>query len=179
MHDPVDPVAQASAQRPVAGLVAGRAFPLPHGGGEYGGHRIVRPLADIGIDLVLNIKPIVEYVEDYENSRFDVYTCCGASGPDPDFTAIYFHSSSMPPKGSNGARYVSAQADELLLRGRATADPDERAAVYHRYAEVLTHDLPWAALWHENRILALAEGVGGDFTELGMSWLPGTIPGSS
>ena len=53
-----------------------------------------------------------------------------------------------------------------------------RAAVYHRYAEVLTHHLPWAALWHENRVLALAEGVGGDFTELGMSWLPATIPGS-
>lgn len=50
--------------------------------------------------------------------------------------------------------------------------------MYHRYAEVLTHDLPWAALWHENRVLALAEGVGGDFTELGMSWLPGPIPGS-
>ena len=152
------------------------AIPARHNAPFRG--EVQRYLADIGIDLVLNIKPIVEYVGDYENSRFDVYTCCGASGPDPDFTAIYFHSSSMPPKGSNGARYVSAEADELLLRGRAAADPEERAAVYHRYAEVLTHDLPWAALWHENRVLALAEGVGGDFTELGMSWLPGTIPGS-
>ena len=34
------------------------------------------------------------------------------------------------------------------------------------------------ALWHENRILALNEGVSGDFADLGAIWAPGTLPGS-
>ena len=84
----------------------------------------------------------------------------------------------MPPNGSNGSRYSNPEVDELLLQGREAADLEERATIYHRYAEVLTHDLPQMALWHENRILALNEGVSGDFTDLGAIWAPGTLPGS-
>jgi ABC-type transport system substrate-binding protein len=107
-----------------------------------------------------------------------LYTCCGASGPDPDFTTIYYHSSSLPPNGANGARYVSQEADRCLEEGRETADPAQRAAVYHRLAALLAHDLPTLALWHENSVLAINDGVQGDFTALGMCWIPGTLPSS-
>ena len=126
---------------------------------------------------MLNIKPIVEYVDDYENSRFDVYTCCGASGPDPDFTAIYFTRRRCHPRDPT-ALAMSAQKPTAAATRPGDRRPRGASRRVPPLCEVLTHDLPWAALWHENRVLALAEGVGGDFTELGMSWLPGTIPGS-
>ena len=152
------------------------AIPARHNAPFLG--EVKRYLADVGIDLEVKIKPVREYIIDYEAMNFELYTCCGASGPDPDFTAIYFHSASMPPDGSNGTRYVNEETDALLMRGRGEADPKKRAAIYHRYAEILTHDLPWLPLWHENRVLALNEGVVGDFDDLGVCWLPGTVPNS-
>ena len=152
------------------------AIPARHDAPFLG--EVKRYLSDVGIDLEIAIKPVPKYVADYENANFDLYTSCAVSGPDPDFTAIYFHSSSMPPNGSNGSRYSNPEVDELLLQGREAADLEERAAIYHRYAEVLTHDLPQMALWHENRILALNEGVSGDFADLGAIWAPGTLPDS-
>lgn len=152
------------------------AIPARHNAPFLG--EVVRYLAEVGIEVEVNIKPVVEYVDDLEKGNFELYTCCGASGPDPDFTTIYYHSSSLPPNGANGARYVSQEADELLKEGRETADPSKRAAVYHRLAALLAHDLPTLALWHENRVLAINNGVQGDFTALGMCWLPGTLPDS-
>ncbi len=152
------------------------AIPARHNAPFLG--EVVRYLAEVGIEVEVNIKPVVEYVDDLERGNFELYTCCGASGPDPDFTTIYYHSSSLPPNGANGARYVSQEADKLLKEGRETADPTKRAAVYHRLAALLAHDLPTLALWHENRVLAINDGVRGDFTALGMCWLPGTLPDS-
>ena len=153
------------------------AIPARHNAPFLG--EIKRYLAEVGIDLEVKIKPVREYIVDYEAGNFELYTCCGASGPDPDFTAIYFHSASMPPDGSNGVRYDNPETDELLMKGRGAADPEERAAIYHRYAEILSHDLPWLPLWHENRVLALNEGIAGEFSDLGVCWLPGTVPNSA
>ena len=84
----------------------------------------------------------------------------------------------MPPDGSNGVRYDNPETDELLMKGRGAADPEERAAIYHKYAEILAHDLRGCRCARE-RSWALNEGAGGDFSDLGVCWLPGTVPNSA
>jgi peptide/nickel transport system substrate-binding protein len=62
---------------------------------------------------------------------------------------------------TNRSRYKSAEMDSLLKRGRMTADPEDREAIYRQAQELFRRDLPWIPLYHGSVITAVRRVVRG------------------
>ncbi len=66
------------------------------------------------------------------------------SDPDP---YPYWHSSQVDEDGLNFARYMSEEADAILAQARATADQEQRAALYREFQELFARDVPSLLLY--------------------------------
>jgi peptide/nickel transport system substrate-binding protein/oligopeptide transport system substrate-binding protein len=68
-----------------------------------------------------------------------------ADVPDPDsFLSKLFHSTSR----WNYTGYANPAVDELLVRGRRTGDPLQRAEIYRRAEQLIMDDAPVLPVWH-------------------------------
>ena len=65
------------------------------------------------------------------------------------------------PDLANRWRYVSAQADELIERGRHVLDRRERLHIYSLLQKQLAQDLPIVPLWHEDNVAVMNRDVVG------------------
>jgi peptide/nickel transport system substrate-binding protein len=65
-----------------------------------------------------------------------------SNDPDPDLYSL-FHSTQAPPAGLNIVQYASAEADQLLQRGRTTFDRMQRTEIYHQLHDVIASDQPY------------------------------------
>ncbi len=82
-------------------------------------------------------------------------------GPDPDL--FYLFHSSQVWEGPDDQRenlynfvgYRSVEADDLLVAGRSTYDPEARRPIYAQLQALLAEDLPYDILWGDPRYLAL------------------------
>lgn len=63
---------------------------------------------------------------------------------DPDLYAL-FHSSQIPPHGSNFVGYSNPEVDRLIEAGRTTLDRQKRQAIYRQLHAELAEDQPY--LW--------------------------------
>ena len=78
---------------------------------------------------------------------FDVLMHFSTLQPDPDLINYY-----GTDRGNNYFGYSNPEVDELLARGRATTDQDERAEVYGRFQEILADDLPVVFFYYPHEI---------------------------
>jgi len=69
-----------------------------------------------------------------------------------------FHSSQIPPEGSNYSRYRSSLVDELLDEAR-TRFPDEERELYEMACSVIWEDAPWVFLYSPDIITGTRSNV--------------------
>jgi len=64
--------------------------------------------------------------------------------PDPDLYPI-FHSSQIPPRGSNFVFYSNPEVDKLIVNSRGEMDDSKRLEMFQRLHAILAEDQPY--LW--------------------------------
>jgi peptide/nickel transport system substrate-binding protein len=98
---------------------------------------------------------------------------------DSDF-GLYatFHSSNIPPKGTQATHYRSPEVDRLLDEARVSLDPAVRAAAYGKALEQITNDVPWIPIYQTKETVVLRSHVRGYvghpaeyYLRLGPVWL--------
>lgn len=85
---------------------------------------------------------------------YQIATMGAGTDPNPDDLKQAFHSSSVPPAGTNRARFRSAEADRLIDQIRVTFDDEKRAEYYRQLQEIIYEEQPMIFLFSpEERII--------------------------
>jgi peptide/nickel transport system substrate-binding protein len=89
-----------------------------------------------------------------------------------------FHSSNVPPKGTQYPRYKNPEVDRLLDEARTSFDPAVRAAAYGKVLEHVTRDVVWLPIYQTKEVVVLKSPVKGYvghpaeyYLRLGPVWL--------
>ncbi|MDO4519354.1 MAG: ABC transporter substrate-binding protein [Eubacteriales bacterium] len=102
-------------------------------------------LKEIGIDVeieVLEWGALLDKANRREQDAIMVGWTCQTADPDMAVYAV-FHSQSNGEVGNNYANFSNAEIDELLEKGRAMEDSDEREAVYVEIQRAIMEQAPW------------------------------------
>jgi peptide/nickel transport system substrate-binding protein len=104
-------------------------------------------LGEVGIDVDVQVLEWSTYLADTAAGLHDMFILGWVTvTADADY-GLYalFHSSQFGSPG-NRSFWAHDRVDELLDLGRATADPDERVAIYHEAQEIIAEEAPWIFL---------------------------------
>ncbi len=144
--------------------------------GDSQTERVLQVIANsweqVGFDVDLNLQDI-RTIWGPEGYQFTDVETAGAYSwfnyNDPDHT-FYWHSSQIPddPQGSGGnlVAYFNEfdyqdEIDELLERGTATVDQEERREIYFEIQELLHEELPVIYIYWENLIFVAPDNLQG------------------
>ncbi|MFC1657032.1 peptide-binding protein [Candidatus Moduliflexota bacterium] len=104
-------------------------------------------LREVGIDVSIRIIEWAAFLKDFVKPRnFDAIILGWMTTPDPDAYDVW-HSSKTGPDELNHVSFRSAEADELLEKGRSTFDREERRRAYFRFQEILAEEQPYVFLY--------------------------------
>jgi peptide/nickel transport system substrate-binding protein len=101
----------------------------------FGTNRVVADTAQVlqaqlervGLDVEVNVAEFGTFVQDWNNSNFDAFVSLNGGTIDPDG---YLHRTFITGGSTNVFRFSDPVVDDLLVRGRTTADMAERQAIY-------------------------------------------------
>jgi len=105
------------------------------------GQIIASNLADVGIEMTIEIEDQAAYLADLRAGKWHIASMLFAA-TDPDVLYTVAHSASIDAAW-NTARYNNPEVDALLLQGRTTLDQEARAAIYNQVQEILLNDMPY------------------------------------
>ncbi|HZQ09627.1 MAG TPA: ABC transporter substrate-binding protein [Anaerolineae bacterium] len=117
-------------------------------------------LKDVGI--VMKIRPIdwpaivdelakPNFVAAEQNDGYEAY---------PD-RRHRWHSSNVPPKGVNVARYKNPELDKILDEAWATTDRAKLKELYWKMQDILVEDLPWVPIFYPLMVQATSKRLNG------------------
>ncbi len=141
---------------------------------------IQQNLREIGVETKLQSTDWGTYLKKLDRGELAMFRLGWvADYPDADnFMYILFHSS-MHGEAGNHTYFANAEVDELLEKGRTTADREKRTAYYRRAEEIIVEEAPWIFLYHAKQTFlhkpyvkgATLTGMGPDATQLRHAWL--------
>jgi peptide/nickel transport system substrate-binding protein len=103
-------------------------------------------LAQLGIELELELVSSRDFFQRIADRKLDaVYFTWLPDIPDPDPYSLLH--SSMIGIGANFPGYANPEVDELLDQARATADRNQRRALYHKVHRIVHEELPYTPLF--------------------------------
>ncbi|HHY11256.1 MAG TPA: ABC transporter substrate-binding protein [Firmicutes bacterium] len=107
---------------------------------------IATSLKDLGIKTDVQNLEWGTLLTEVDKGNFDMFILGGYSGANG--MLFMFHSRNKGPNGNN-ALYENEQVDELLDRGIALVDPEEREPVWKQAQEIIVQDKPHMPAYHE------------------------------
>lgn len=141
---------------------------------QYGMHQSTAEvcqayLSMIGINVQLDLPEWSSRVKKGNEGRYDLAVMgTTADNNDPD-GLVNVLDGSLPPSFVRSYDMPTPEITELFARGRATFDPAQRRAIYHRLEQVAIETVPLVGLaWR-------AQGYGMKSTVEGFSNLPGQL----
>ena len=160
---PYDP-GKASALLAEAGFV-GKEIKMIHSTGRYlKDKEIADSVADylrkVGLKVSTEVLEWAAYIPRTNVGDFDLFLLGWSTVTlDADY-GLYslFHKAMFPP-GFNRMRYSNPKIDDLLSKGRASADPAERLKLYKGAQEQIWKDVPWIFLHFEDLIVSMKPGI--------------------
>jgi peptide/nickel transport system substrate-binding protein len=123
---------------------------------------IQRQLGAVGIEVEVQATGVGGLVQDFLLPRryeLALYSW-DFDGFDPDPYALW-HSSQVAPQGLNVSGFTNRRADDLLERGRRTADRAERAKLYQEFQTLFAEELPSLPLYYPTYAFAISAKVKG------------------
>ena len=130
-------------------------------------------LRSVGIEIEVRSYEFATFFADIRAGRFQMFTLRWVGITDPDWFENTFHSSRVPPGGSNRGSYASPEVDRLLVAARSEMDVERRRDLYDQVQRHIAQDLPYVSLVHADivavstkRVRGIELYVGGDFTPL-------------
>jgi peptide/nickel transport system substrate-binding protein len=139
---------------------------------------IAQQLGKIGVLVKVESLEWSRFKKDVDQGSVELWTLSWIGFKDPDILRHAFGSESFPPQGGNRGRYSSPKLDELLKRGVSDFSLENRKEIYLQAQKLIAEELPYAMLWHEDRIVVASERVqgfvpfaDGRYRGLGQTWL--------
>lgn len=119
-------------------------------------------LAEIGIDVEIQILTWGTYLEDTAAGRHDMFILAWSTVTGDADYGLYplFHSSQYGNPG-NRTFWSHPRVDELLDLARLTADPDTRQAAYWEAQEIIRDEAPWIFLISTLEVNGLRNNITG------------------
>lgn len=108
----------------------------------------------LGMDVEVQVDEWPVYVEKLLGGQWVAHVGFWVLPPDPDLTNYY-----APDQSFNTVHYNNPRVTELLQQGRATADPEERAAIYKELQAVMYDDPPGVIMFYPQDIQAMRAGL--------------------
>ena len=102
---------------------------------------IIGQLQKIGIEGTMQVIDRAPYYVKMRKGEFNISVSSDTERLDPD-DAYYMRLHSSELEKNNWSRYSNKELDELLEKGRATWNWEERVPIYRRVVEIITEDLP-------------------------------------
>lgn len=115
---------------------------------------IADQLRQVGIEVEVRSYEWGTFFADVRSGNFQMYSLTWVGTVDPDIYFWAFHSSSFPPGGANRNRYLNPEFDALAEQGRRSVSREERKLIYGRIQRIISYDLPYVSLWHNNNVVA-------------------------
>lgn len=139
------------------------------------GEVMVKNLAEIGIELKLEIVPAASWLEELYGPRDSIemmFLSFGGSIPDPDkFLFDWLSSSNAREAGLNTSDFKNAEVDSLLAQERGSLDAKERIDAFTRILEITAEELPYIPLYTTNKTSVLANGLAWDGSFFGLFYM--------
>ena len=122
---------------------------------------IQHQLTEIGIDVELRSYDWGTFYGDIKAGRFQMFSLSWVGIKTPDIFRYAFHSSAVPPEGSNRGRYSDSVTDALIEAAEAATTLEQQAEEYKKVQARLLDELPYVPLWYEDHIFAARKNVSG------------------
>jgi peptide/nickel transport system substrate-binding protein len=94
------------------------------------------------------------FLDDVRARRFDAVVLGWAMSVNPPDAYQVWHSSQIENGGSNYIGYRNDRVDAILTEYRREFDPDQRAALYKEFQQILNRDQPYTFLFMGKSVLA-------------------------
>jgi len=103
-------------------------------------------LEQVGITLEIHTNDWATFYADLQRGNFALAASQLAIAGPHDYY-LFFHSSMMPPHGSNRVGYSNPEMDKLLEQADAMLDPERRRAIAAQIQRLAARDIPYLPLW--------------------------------
>ncbi|MBV9522316.1 MAG: ABC transporter substrate-binding protein [Alphaproteobacteria bacterium] len=159
---PVPPrdLAKAKALLKEAGVVD-PSFTLlvPNSNDNRQAAEIIQSMAkEAGIDVKLQSVEFITMLNQAKDGKFDADFVGWSGRIDPDANIATLLQCKAP---GNDGHYCNPALDQLIAEARATADRDQRKAIYAKVAEILIDEKPILYLWHQKWIYGFTNRLDG------------------
>lgn len=122
---------------------------------------IINQLNKVGFKVSLKSNEWGVFFADVKKGNYQIYSLKWPAVPNPDFMYYIFHTSSLPPNGANRSRLENSKLDNLLDKGRTETNFKKRKKIYAKAQEIITEELPYVFLWHEDNVVIINKRVKG------------------
>jgi len=122
---------------------------------------IAAQLKKIGIHV--NVEPMEwgRFKLDVEKGNVQLWSLTWIGFKDPDIYRYAFASESFPPNGGNRGWYSNPVLDGLLTKARQETAIESRIHLYHQAQDIVSRELPYIFLWHEENFVVHQKNVQG------------------
>jgi peptide/nickel transport system substrate-binding protein len=122
---------------------------------------IAADLRKVGIDVTVESLEWGRFKADVEAGKVQMWSLQWVGFKDPDIYRFAFATESFPPNGGNRGFYSNAELDKLLTLGRVENDPAKRADTYEKVQKIVSDEMPYVFLWHEEIFAVVNDAVEG------------------
>lgn len=109
---------------------------------------LANQLRAIDINVKLSTYEWGTFYADIKSGNFQLASLIWVGVTDPNLYHVIFHSSMIPPQGSNRGYFSNAVMDQLTTLGQVTLDPLRRKSIYAQVQKIASEELPYIPLWH-------------------------------
>lgn len=120
---------------------------------------IASDLAKIGIKLKIKTLEWGKFKNDVEKGAVDLWLLSWIGFKDPDIYRYAFSSESFPPNGGNRGWFTNKKLDALFTQGLTTYDIPKRKKIYSQVQDLVTKELPYVFLYHDNNFAVVRKNV--------------------
>lgn len=110
-------------------------------------------LKKIGIRLNVVTSNWRRFKDIVDRGEMQVWGLSWIGFKDPDIYRYAFATVNAPPHGANRGRFSNERLDALLEKGRTTTEPMQRKAIYAQVEDIVSKELPYIFLWHEDNFV--------------------------
>ena len=112
---------------------------------------IAADLKKVGIKVEVQPLEWGRFKADVEAGKVQMWSLSWVGFKDPDIFRYVFSTEHFPPNGGNRGWYSNKNLDKLMTLGASQTDLGKRKKIYQDIQEIVSEELPYVFLWHEER----------------------------
>jgi peptide/nickel transport system substrate-binding protein len=122
---------------------------------------IAADLRKVGIKVKVQPLEWGRFKSDVESGKVQMWSLKWVGFKDPDIFRYVFATESFPPNGGNRGWYSNKKLDSLMDMGKTQTDSGTRKKTYAEVQNLVSKELPYVFLWHEEIFAVMNKNVEG------------------